>query len=586
MPGREVIYTFLDQGDLAVADGMLDDCWDVAIGRFEPWCTDGLPTWTEDPYNERYWRFVFYSLRPTAHLLWAWRETGDRTYLDKLLDILESYIDAAPDCPWLGDPHGTAFRAMVLVNTYRKLEQDGELPDALASDLRREIRLAGAYLADPRHFESHYNHGLNQAAALLLVGEEFPGGDGCDGDWRDLALERLDQVMEEIVYPDGVEVEMSPRYHFYVMTMAWEVDHWAREYGVPISQTVADQVQAMVAYAAWVTQPDGRFPLIGSSTVGDIREYRPWVLEEIAATDPLFEHTWTAGVSGQAPEDHAVLFPDSGQWMARAGSMQPEDYALQTHLVFDVGPRRTSHAQYDALSLHLYADGRPVLPDSGLYTYESGTRHSYFFGSTSHSTVIVDGLSQMDGHAAPGLTALGEEWAYQSGSHDLFEGVHIWRAVLLLGPGRVLVLDRVQSQDEHRYSQLWQLAPGALAQGDVAGVVVSDGQGASLQIIQGSTGDLELELFEGADDPMQGWHSDEYEMMVPSPTLEYRAEASEALFATLLVAEPGVGAPTFAAWLDPDLMSIDLEIGDRSWFIDVADPGGPDEAVQIDLEER
>jgi len=582
VPGREVVYSFLDSGDLDVADGMLDDCWEVAVGRFEPTCFDGLPTWTEDPYSERYWRFVFYSLRPTRHLLQAWRQTGDRAYLDKLLAILESFVEAAPDCEWLDDWHGTAFRAMVLVNTYRKLEQDGELPEELARGLRREIRSAGVYLADEGHFEGDYNHGLNQAAALLLVAEEFPAPAGsCHGGWRELALDRLDYVMDEIVYADGVQIEMSPRYHFYVLTLAWQVVEWARRFDVPVSQRVADQVEGMVSYAAWVTLPDGTFPLIGSSTWGDIHDYNPDVLETIAALDPHFEHVWTSGEAGEAPDETAVLFEESGQWIARAGPADPDEYALQTHVILDAGPRRTSHAQFDALGLHLYADGRPVLPDSGLYTYESGSRHDYFFGSTAHSTVTVDGGTQGGGPATPGRTASGGDWAWQSGAHELYEGVRHWRGALLLEQGLVLVLDRLTSEQEHAYAQTWQLAPEAEVAGDEAGVVVTDGLGAPLRLYQLGDVELELEVFEGAEDPLQGWHSDEYEVMVPSPTLEFGTVATRATLATLLQVQTDAQEPSWTVELDDEALVVELTLDDRSWQVEITSPDLPEEAIDV-----
>ena len=91
LSGLERAYSFLDEGEIERADRLLDDCW--ILDPFpEEVCLDGLPTWTEDPLEERYWRFVFYALRPTRHLLYAWRETGNGVYLDKLRAILGSLV--------------------------------------------------------------------------------------------------------------------------------------------------------------------------------------------------------------------------------------------------------------------------------------------------------------------------------------------------------------------------------------------------------------------------------------------------------------------------------------------------------------
>ncbi len=138
-------------------------------------------TWKENPYGERYWRFNFYALRPTVNLLWAYYATGDARYKDKLVAILKSYLayDTAERCEYsigrdFDDPHGAAFRAMILVNEYGKLKRSGDLSSSLSSALRAGLGRLGRFLADPDNFQGGYNHGLTEAAALLLMPSGFP----------------------------------------------------------------------------------------------------------------------------------------------------------------------------------------------------------------------------------------------------------------------------------------------------------------------------------------------------------------------------------------------------------------------------
>ena len=77
--GKEIIYSFLDEGDIKIANEYLDN--EYRISRFDPVYIENI-TWDEDPYEERYWRFVFFSLQETRHLLKAFRETGDERYKD------------------------------------------------------------------------------------------------------------------------------------------------------------------------------------------------------------------------------------------------------------------------------------------------------------------------------------------------------------------------------------------------------------------------------------------------------------------------------------------------------------------------
>ena len=88
--GRESVYELVNQGDLGAADDLLRDVWQLP--RFAP-AALGTLTWHEDPYKQKYWRFIFYSLRPSSNLLWAYYRTGQTKYRDKLLAILDSYLN-------------------------------------------------------------------------------------------------------------------------------------------------------------------------------------------------------------------------------------------------------------------------------------------------------------------------------------------------------------------------------------------------------------------------------------------------------------------------------------------------------------
>jgi hypothetical protein len=169
--GRESMYADLNQGNLALADRMLDDYW-PARGHPPAYLPRPI-TWTEDPYNDSLWRFMFYSLRYTSNLLWAFGTTGQPEYRDRLLEILRSYAAYDGTRPFNGktfdNKHTAAYRAMVLVNSYRKLEAWGMLPPDLARDLNSSIGRLGAFLADARNYEPGFNHGFNEAAGLLLV---------------------------------------------------------------------------------------------------------------------------------------------------------------------------------------------------------------------------------------------------------------------------------------------------------------------------------------------------------------------------------------------------------------------------------
>src|SRR5262245_47997137 len=116
--GKEAIYSFISQGNLEAANEALKNIWDLGP-RSAPIPIDPI-TWFENPFD-KYWRVLFYSLRPLSNLLFAYYVTGDVAFKDKLFEVIRSY-DAfevrrgdAPH-PYFDDPHTAAFRAMMLVN--------------------------------------------------------------------------------------------------------------------------------------------------------------------------------------------------------------------------------------------------------------------------------------------------------------------------------------------------------------------------------------------------------------------------------------------------------------------------------------
>lgn len=587
-PGQELLYLFMADGDLESADLLLDNCWPVE--RSEPWCIDGMPEWNTmlDPYDENYWEMVFYALRPLRHLIWAYEETGDAAYVDKLIEIMHSFADTYPTNNPNWDPHTSSFRLMMLVQVYWKLDEWGELDDDLRSKLEDHIFGISSYLYEPAHFESGYNHGFTEAAALLLASANFPernANSGCGGiTWSERALRRMDTLMEDAVDEDGVEVEQSPYYHFYVLNFSWQIDTWSQAYGIPLSDFFHDQFEAMIHYATLIPTPDGFVPLIGSSIQKNVQSDSLGLLPAMGEVYPELMYIVTAGEQGTEPTETAALFPSSGQFIARSGFGPVEEFAQQTHLIFDVGSYRTDHSHRDALALHLYANGLTVLPDSGLYSYEVGDLANYFPHTRAHNTVVVDDGGQASGDAEARNTLTGDGWAYQSGYHSLYDTVVHDRGVLLVERDLVLVVDRLDSNRDREYAQTWHFPFDIEPVGDATALTVVDGDALPvLTIHQALPEELELSLISGQESPVvQGWYSEIYEEAMPRYAAEYRVEAHDAWFVTLLATGPYAGqdATLVLDELDGQL-NIVMELETRSWQVEIEALFEEDEYIAV-----
>lgn len=574
---RELVYRWLGEGDTETADLIQEGVWELP--RFDPIELDYPPSWTEDPYDEAYWRFIFYGLRPLRHLLGAYEATGDIGYLETLAELLESFANGRDASPHLADPHAAAFRTMVQVASYGALRR-AELLDAdIEATLRNSIRTDAAFLADPANFQGGYNHGFTEAAALLLVAETFPDTEG----WGDIAKRRLDGLMVEAVDPDGVEVENSPFYHFYVMGFAAEIAAWAERNDITIPAAFSRRLDNMVDYAAWIVMPNNQVPLIGSSVVRAFVGNPANALTDLAADHPQLEFVMSRGATGEAPEANSVLFPDSGTAILRSGFGTAETYGQEAHVVFDVGPYRTNHSQLDALSVNIHAAGVTVFPDSGLFTYEPGADFDYFHGTTAHNTVLVDGRDQSEGTAVAGLAKTGDGWSYQSGRHELYPGVLHRRAVLLVGRDLVAVVDLLDASGEHDFTQMWHFAPELRLHVESESVVATDAVGTDIVRIEQAADGPAPALSVGDDGAYPGWYSERYEIKIPAAVAGYAAYGKTVRYVTLLAL--GSAAQPEAAMIHTagsgDDVALTICGPDTAISVAIDDLVGPNESVTV-----
>lgn len=535
--GRESIYSLVNAGTISAADALLRDVW--RIPRFADVTMPGGPKWSEDPYHVKYWLFYFFSLRPTTNLLWAFYQTGDVRYRDKLIAILRSYVrhDATnPPTSRLGmdDPHALAFRAMVLLNTYAKLKRSGDLPTDLDAALIRSIGRVSDKLMMPINYQGSNNHGFTQAIALLLVSANLPATPR-SREWAATARARLQGLLTYTIDPDGVENEKSPFYHFYVLDFMLQTSNWARANNVALPADFDVRATEMARYATQIIWPNGHIPLLGSSV--QLRPIRSIKLySDLIARMPDFEFAITAGAKGTPPVERAVIFPYSGQAILRSPIDPAGEYPDNTQVLMDVGRPISKHAHFEALAIAYYSHGRELLPDSGLHTYNQDTAFDYFHGTTAHNTISVDGRDQDGGPVRAGRTIAGDGWSYQSGAAAVYRGVQHRRSVLLLAKDLLLVVDDITGSKPHAYRQLWHLFPNArpLVRGTRVDVY-NEYDNSALSITQAATPTpLTVERYFGETAPMQGWYSDEYGLLERNHVIGYTATAKAARYYTLI----------------------------------------------------
>ena len=130
---------------------------------------------------------------------------------------------------------------------------------------------------------------------------------------------------------------------------------------------------------------------------------------------------------------------------------------------------RSGHSHSDSLSLVVSAGGRPILTDSGTYTYVGDAQlRNRFRGSIAHNTIRVDGRDQAVPMGPfwwsepPAVSIL--SWHSSESQDEIvgecrYAGVTHRRCVRLVKPHWIFILDRVDGlAGEHDVEQFWHLA--------------------------------------------------------------------------------------------------------------------------------
>ncbi len=576
--GKSVIYGFLNDGNISIANELLND--NFFVPRFGSVHLQTPLTWEEDPFKENYWRFLFYSLRETRHLGIAGEQTQNPRYYGKLAQITESFIDTGIDKPFSWDLHGTAFRTMVLVNTWWKLREAGLLTEPLSTKILEALQQHGEFLENEANYQGEHNHGITQAAALLLLAENFPDLPQSPG-WRELAKSRLNQSISENVDADGVLTENSPYYHFYSLGLYWEIHKYSLQHNVEISPLFEKKIRDMIRYGVYVLEPNRSVPTLGASLEAQYDFKNDFV--EMAELDPNFKYVFTEGTQGTMPPKKSIVFPVAGQSILRSGWGQGTEFQEQTQVIFDFGPYRTKHSDFDALSFHLFAKGDALMPDSGLFTYETGKEFNYFHGTSAHNTVVVDGLDQNEGTGYPGSFIETQEYSYQSAFHRIYPQVQHQRGILLYQKDWVVIVDRMLSNFNHSYEQVFHFFPDAtLVEDNNLLRAIDIGTDKAVALSQVKSGFSARRFIVGQEDPYMGWCSTEYEVAKPCYYAGFEKKGKNVEFITVIkLGDPNASFST--RLLDDRQESIVVQVNDQneSFTVSITDFLGPAEAVAI-----
>jgi len=429
----------------------------------------------------------------------AYAFSQDSRYADAFVTQLSSWIASNP--PRLGVNWASSlevsYRAISWLWALQLFAEAPQLTDAVLATALESLRRHGKHIE--RYLSTYYSpntHLTGEALGLLYLGTALPIFEAADS-WRRLGWSILRDQLFRQVRPDGSYFEQALYYHRYTadiyhhaLVLA-DVNGWARD------DAMRARVEKLDEFLVHAVHPDGTVPLVGDDDGGRLmrldglptRDARPTLATgaalfkrsdmRCAGGAAIEECLWLLGAEGaqalaavrpQAPSEGSRGFPEGGFYVLRDGWSPSAAWAL-----VDGGPHGTmncGHAHADALSVEVAMNGRPVLTDSGTFSY-TGVDRERFRASASHNTATVDGeSSSVTGglfHWRHVARTTVHDWLsspgadFWRGSHDGFTrfadpAVHE-RSLLLVHGRYLVVLDALEASGTHEFTVHWHCAP-------------------------------------------------------------------------------------------------------------------------------
>jgi len=253
----------------------------------------------------------------------AYWYSGDERYATTFVEHLMGWMDRnPPKCGvnWASSLE-LAFRAISWIWGLYFFKTSPSLTEATFWRALKFLYLHGRHIET---FLSTYSgpntHLTGEALGLLYLGTLFPEFRDA-GRWRRLGWSILVEHLDKQVRPDGSYFEQSTYYHRYTADFCLHVCILGQLNGLPVEPVIHGKLQALLTHLMYLTQPDGRTPLMGDDDGGRLQ-----FLDDRAPSD--FRAALATGeIAGPAVTGHN-MFQNPQAFIDQQGSKGLQEQVL------------------------------------------------------------------------------------------------------------------------------------------------------------------------------------------------------------------------------------------------------------------
>lgn len=328
--------------------------------------------YSKDIVSSRTWWFRFNQLPTLSWGSGVWDGANEaHDFIDFNFSVIENWINHhADDLPLKWHDHASAIRLRNLVDWFITVARYSSTHDG---SLWKLIALIGEHvqwLSQEKNYSRHTNHGFEQARYLLSVVSELTGlPDSISV--QELALARLQDEIDFAFTRQGVHVENSPGYQWFMIKVLQETKTMLEVYGLALPDVDFEQIVGRAEdFLEAIALPDNSLPLIGDT------QFKKKQNSHVAALRGKSDRLSDVGVYDYSESGYVIV-------------KDTRSLARGIHLIFKNTHLSDYHRHNDDLSVHLAVGDAVFFGDAGLYSHnQMDLGRRYAKSAWAHTTVF------------------------------------------------------------------------------------------------------------------------------------------------------------------------------------------------------
>lgn len=497
--------------------------------RFEGVRLFGPLRWNENPLNNDTWEWSHHSLTVLDYLMSGFLFTAEEKYLEGVISLTHSWMEHnfnvsefPSEFSW--NDHTTAIRVWRLLYLFEYGRRSQLVTDEFLEKVILLLYHHAMVLRKDDFFNRFTNHGYYQAVALYLATailheiKQFP-------EINQLAAERLKNEVAFMFTPDGVHVENSSAYHWFLTNSVKDLINILTHFRYPIeSMKLVKTLDDAVGFTTYAMKPDGTLPLVGDSA-----QLSPYGLNTIPLKNyEHFRYAISKGQDGMPPQQVDAIFPLAGYAIFRDSWRESRSFTDTVYVYFKCGFLSNYHRHDDDLMLLLSGLGEDWLVDSGSYNYqEQDPIRIYMRSNRAHNVPVIHGslptrdLRQVRKGTGIQRFSISENYSDVHGVSTIYSNLNVHRHVEYLKPFRIIMTDHLEAADNFelpRWSTLFQVPidKRIFVRDQEVFLISSNGNQLQIKIPPNS----KVSIFSGCTERIQGCRSERLNNAKPIQSIE------------------------------------------------------------------